>query len=326
MNEVSAVELTFLAPAHVWIKEDGSQSIVLFLTNENLPEKVLAVYPQQVIYLNEEGAVLSQPVEKFCSDRKFLNVDPEIERKVNELLSYSGDDTLSLLDAVVLDEVPATVGNTDEVLVFGQEAEKAIQAVVDAQPIEITTGTTLRTPGSDILIFQNIENQNIDTVFNLERCVTGVRQVPELSENLVLHIVTFDAASLSSYGYSRDTLVTAFDPKIEESQGNDPMLGAFYVPGWGVQIDWQFYVGVYIENTENGMSYNVYLAIKDAQPVENIDQEIANLMPVADAAQTTETEVVIDIPTAPQAAAKQEETVVVLTEAKPVDGQVQVQQ
>jgi hypothetical protein len=110
---MNIVDLEFLMPGHVFIREDGREARFLFLTNTVLSAKQQKEYPPQVVYADENNNVLSCNIERFLAHRKFLNVDPELEARLQALLlqTSSSEDTLDL------------DGDDDELLVTGDEDE-----------------------------------------------------------------------------------------------------------------------------------------------------------------------------------------------------------
>jgi len=81
-----------LTPASVWIKEDGKQAKVLFVTNTTLPERHQQKHPVQVVYLNEEANIYSRTLDSFFKIYQFFNIDPELEERLVNLVTFSEDD------------------------------------------------------------------------------------------------------------------------------------------------------------------------------------------------------------------------------------------
>jgi hypothetical protein len=96
---MNIADLDFLTPGSVFTRQDGRESRFLFLTNQSLPKKIQDDYPPQVVYADENGNILSCDIDRFLNKRKFLNVDPELESRLNNVLalgSAGGEDTLDL--------------------------------------------------------------------------------------------------------------------------------------------------------------------------------------------------------------------------------------
>src|SRR6185437_4225897 len=89
MNEEA---LSLLTPGSVWLKQDGKQVKVLWITNTTLSAKQQAMAPIQIVYSNEDGNVYSRTVESFLKVHQFWNVDPELENKLENLIVFNEED------------------------------------------------------------------------------------------------------------------------------------------------------------------------------------------------------------------------------------------
>ncbi len=79
--------LEFLLPGHIWRRVDtGQLSTVLFVTNAYLTPEQQQKFPPQVVYVDAAGRRTSAGVERFLKGRVFESVNPDIEKRVEELL------------------------------------------------------------------------------------------------------------------------------------------------------------------------------------------------------------------------------------------------
>jgi len=147
MTTIDAATKTILVPGSVWTREtkNGNKDVtVLFITNQGLPPETLAKCPQQVVFLNDEGAVLSMKPEQFVAKRNFSTMNPEAEVILRHIVEgfddedEEGDDEIDL-DSIQLPE--SSEGDADVSLETEPVAENfettgnllAVQAQQQAQ-------------------------------------------------------------------------------------------------------------------------------------------------------------------------------------------------
>ena len=102
-----------LISGSIWARSkpnnESSYSMVLCVTNEGLPERVLEKNTQQVIFVTEQGKVLSMGVEDFCAKRHYETFDVDAAAAFEALINLlKGDDDSAddqpTIDSVVADE------------------------------------------------------------------------------------------------------------------------------------------------------------------------------------------------------------------------------
>lgn len=125
---MNIIDHEFLMPAHTFArKSDGATSRILFITNTALSPKVQKAHPPQVVYVDENDNILSRDILGFLETREFVNVDPELEAKLNALLVQNvefPEDELDL-DVDLEDDVLVITGSDelDDVLAGMSGAE-----------------------------------------------------------------------------------------------------------------------------------------------------------------------------------------------------------
>lgn len=234
----------FLTPASVFTREDGREARMLFLTNTALPEKLRAKFPPQVVYADENDNVLSCDIERFLDTRKFFNVDPELEARLNNLLAASstdsGEDILDLMTSddddslVMTDEGDDDNGSDDDdSLELSAQIDAAaldidIESIDDQSPIVTFTAT-----GADLAPIFDPEV--------LAAAVTSYQQQPSWDLTAVQHVLFIKAEP----GINALTLSQAFSP-VNEGR-NQTLEFAVDADGTGVMqnINWDTFIGVY---------------------------------------------------------------------------------
>lgn len=107
-----------LTSGSIWARQkpnsdEYSYSLVLCVTNEGLPERVLEKNPQQVVFVTDQGKILSMCVEDFCHKRHYFTFDASFADSFEEIITTRDDDEVesdpaeegqSSIDDVVADE------------------------------------------------------------------------------------------------------------------------------------------------------------------------------------------------------------------------------
>lgn len=239
------MDLEYLTSGSNWLRDNGKVSRFLFLTNAHLPQKMQDIHPQMVVYADENDNVMSVPVMDFLARRKFHNIDPALEQRLDNLLAYDGadsseDDTFSLLsdgedgieiedDESIDDTVVADVDQTEEqraeitanamannmfpVFYEAQNPEKP--ALIDLAFLATVTESYLQQPihGTDRLCHTLFvrEVENIVDSEKLSRCFD-----PSNAEDNAILSFTVDLGA-TNVAITGDTFVGAF-PYVFQNQ------------------------------------------------------------------------------------------------------------
>lgn len=315
-NTFNIADVTdFLTPASVFTREDGREARVLFVTNMNLPEKVRAKFPPQVVYADEQDNILSSSIEKFLSNRTFFNVHPELETRLNNLLAFSpsdnDDDILDLIGGLEDDAGSSNTisgldddgpGDSD----FGDDSDDDSLEVGDAvdqnggQRVIADADKDLELDEQEAIVTFTINDSHLPPVFDVDQlsaAVASYQQQPSADLLSTQHILFIKAEA----GVNANSLDAAFSPA---SVGRNQTLEfAVDLNGNGqfTEIDWSTFIGVYPcvfygsrmfqvifsqPNVSPGMQLAINTTVAEAAPALSaaIEQAAAALSPAVAAA------------------------------------------
>ena len=88
----------------IWLRANGTQAKFLFLTNQSLTAATQIKHPPQVVYADAEGNIFNRDVDDFFRIYTFLNVDGDLEKRLEALLVFNAEDYSTVVDAE--DETP----------------------------------------------------------------------------------------------------------------------------------------------------------------------------------------------------------------------------
>jgi hypothetical protein len=260
MNE----SLELLTPGSVWVKEDGKQAKVLFVTNTTLPVRHQEKHPIQIIYANDEADIYSRTLDSFFKIYKFYNIDPELEERLENLITFSEDSVdeddsddeddggeLILPLAAPTEEVQpeAVKVIADALKVEAEDSSRLTQSLADylsAKPEEevaeeITPdedGGAFDTGGIMFLMSEGDAPSNNSS--ELESAFVSYSQEPNKQLSITLHKLTFRLGN----GVTLETLKDVFIPDDQRS-----IVDAFLVRSdfYEELVPWTDYIGIYPE-------------------------------------------------------------------------------
>lgn len=130
-----------LIPGSIWErarKGEPSYSLVLCVTNEGLSQNVLEKHPQQVVFVTDQGKVLSMGISEFAANRSYYNFNAKAAEMFDNLINPpEEDEELDEEDAAILAEGIDNV-SPDETLFVSDAGpateESAEDDVVDSSP------------------------------------------------------------------------------------------------------------------------------------------------------------------------------------------------
>lgn len=252
---MNILDLDLLTPGSVWHNtKNGKTSRVLCITNASIPEKLKESYPQQVVYLDEEGNFLSVNVDSFISKRSFYNVDPALEAAMSNLSTFfedgpSDEDVENLLNGEAEDEGSLlVVDDSDE---DTEDTEEGNDGQAEDEVSYVTEQPAVDNP----LITYIPAEEGMRTV--IEASVLAVNtisydQSPMLGSDADQIMHSLIIASTSSFTkaeltacFKQDSLVGGYTPFI--FQVGDQL------------VDWDMFAGVYSVMYLGAPAYKVVL-------------------------------------------------------------------
>lgn len=164
-------QLEFLLPGHIWRRVDtGQLSTVLTVTNAYLSAEQQKKFPPQVVYVDAAGRHTSVEIARFLKGRVFESVNPDIEKRVEQLLEPL--------------EQPEAVSSETPVPTLEPQAEAA--------PVKPTA------PGVEIS-FESSSNQQMPELpaQELIDAFLQYEQDPDLLNGVIRHKLLFSLANLT---------------------------------------------------------------------------------------------------------------------------------
>ncbi len=255
---MNIIDIDLLTPGSVWHRPDGHSSRVLHITNKALPKKMKEKFPEQVVFLDEDDNILSQDVEMFLAKRKFYNVDPDLESRLDDLTAtgtFSGhgkdEDTLDLNDddLLVVDDTNDQGQDGDFEPVDEEDADQqALDALTikqekgaEAAEVDFGADETNVDLGRPIAKFiaQNPELPAVIDAEELAQAVSSYQQTPNMYDMSTQHVLFIRAEP----GVNMKSLYAAFSPK--HAQINQVFTFEVEQENEVIAIDWDMFVGIY---------------------------------------------------------------------------------
>lgn len=185
-------DLDDLTPGSVFVRADGSKRYVLFLANATLRGRKAEKFPQRVVFSNENGDVFDMTVNDFFRGTKFYNVEPDLERRLENLLVLVPSEAGTLDEAVA---ATLTLTTDDEQVDFGTDDEQVVASLtaVDESDSDLNEvlGDEPVHPGP-ALAFISAEGAKPPVPAEvLAALVTSYQQEPRFADKQVIHKITF---------------------------------------------------------------------------------------------------------------------------------------
>lgn len=260
-NEPTAAIMEMLTPGSIWKRKNGVVSRFLFLTNDSVPAEHQDRFPQMAVYADDDGNVLSLPLEDFLGNRKFHHVDGDLEQRLLNLLDDEDQDEDGQRE---LDDGDDNDGDDDA---FDIDGDDDNDGVPDTADIAVAV---VKTP----FIAFTTENPTLPAMIDplvLARAVIGYNQAPQLSNGRVSHTLLFE----TNAGFTAEDLHRSFSPsRVELNQ-----VFSFTVngPEGQIDIDWDEFAGVYTGcSAENGPFWSLVFYTKlNPAALEDTDADAA---------------------------------------------------
>lgn len=240
-NVPDIIDIEMMTPGSVWINKKGKRSRFLHATNRHLPDHLQEIYPPMAIYADEDNNILSVPVEDFLSKRKFYNVDPDLEARVNNVLpdaddeatqfSFDEDDGDSLLISDDDGDESNVQGTIDEEIA---DSNLAGASIFDSDEPEAGS--------EEYQVTYSAEGTGLPEVIApsiLSRHTEGYSQEPMMSEGKIKHTLFVRAG----FGITMDTLRSSFHP--DNAEINAVYTFKANTDEGIIDVDWDTFVGVF---------------------------------------------------------------------------------
>lgn len=259
MNLIDYEQLT---PGATFTRKSGAQSRVLFLTNTTLPAKAKAKHPENVVYVNEEGAIFNKTVEDFLADNTFYNVDPDLEDALTKLPLIPG---LTAGDGE-LDIIPS---NTQVVL--ASEFTSDDQAdTEDFSVMDPELGNALSNDDGPRVTFTQANPHVTDALVTAEALsqrLVRYSETPSPVTQRVIHELVFEVNNAAEV----QALQASFNPENGSTNAiyNFELSGPFFSQGHVSLINWDTSLGAW-PYFENGQTFvRIMLATEQVEFLED---------------------------------------------------------
>jgi hypothetical protein len=246
--------LELLTPGTVWLRRDGSSVKFLFLTNQNLTAATQQKHPPQIIYADKQGNIFNRKVDDFFSTYQFLNVDGELEKKLENLFVFNAEDYSAVEDPA--DEPQLLPVQPEPELVPHEET------LADSLLRELTAANDERalTVAFGISDHESLKTPKL-TAADLSEAVAVYSQEPNKTYNLTQHRLLFKLSDKITVA----NLVEVFHPS---SDINTVDWFAIKTALGSDTIVWDSWIGVYPEYSAQGLYASVLVGSTEA-PVDS---------------------------------------------------------
>ena len=245
-------QLEFLLPGHIWRRVDtGQLSTVLTVTNTYLNAEQQKKFPPQVVYVDAAGRHTSVEIARFLKGRVFESVNPDIEKRVEQLLEPL--------------EQPEAVSSETPVPTPEPQAEAA--------PVKTAPGVEISFESSSNQQMPELPAQELIDAF------LQYEQDPDLLNGVIRHKLLFSLANLTL-----DQIRNAFG-----SPG--AVYGTFRVKNdlADLNIEWEEFQGAYpVIDAQGTYASLVFLTPAQTRIVD--PSAVAAQAPAAPAAPAVESE------------------------------------
>jgi len=256
--------IDLLTPGTVWLRRDGSSAKFLFLTNQKLTAKTQQRHPPQVIYADKNGNIFNRDVDDFFGTYQFLNVDGELEKKIENLFVFNAEDYATVADPA---DEPESESKTVELVsptsVNQAPDEAAEETLADSLLRELTatshSSERALTVAFGVSDHPGLKNPTL-TAADLSEAVVLYSQEPNKTYNLTQHRLLFKLTDTITVA----KLVEVFHPS---SELNTVDWFAIKTALGSDTIVWDSWIGVYPEYSAHGLYASVLVGSSEA-PVD----------------------------------------------------------
>lgn len=253
-----------LTPASVWLRRDGAQVKALFLTNQILTKAQQEKYPPQVVYADADGNVLSRDLQSFASLYTFLNVDPDLEKRLSNLIVFKATDFLTVDDPEDDEEVSLTddtkpaeeekpIAKEKPVVEVRQPSKQ--KAFAEAEQKSPTLAVDFKMSANDGYTDPKLSANELTAA-----CKIYTRQ-PDEHYKMMVHRLSFELSDTITI----DALKEAFHPSSTVNT-----VDAFRVRTHHDKevFVWDSWIGIFPEYSVSSLYATVYVGTSDVSPVD----------------------------------------------------------
>jgi len=225
-QDFNIADLNFLTEGSVFTREDGRMARFLFLTNQSLSEKMKQKFPPQVVYADENDNILSCDIDRFLAKRKFVNVIPELEERLLNLLAATSSESEETLD---LDS------DDDQLIIEDTESSESQEGDQPAGDDFIDSDekpvVTLLASRDDLPVVINVDQ--------FTQAVSSYQQNPGVEPGTLQHTLFIREEP----GISSETIYAAFSP----THADKNVTYEFQVEYEGEKrtVEWDTFAGIY---------------------------------------------------------------------------------
>jgi len=279
MNEEA---LSLLTPGSVWLKQDGKQVKVLWITNTTLSAKQQAMAPIQIVYSNEDGNVYSRTVESFLKVHQFWNVDPELENKLENLIVFNEEDYEGEGDALDPEDQDDDEEEEGSITLTPISTEQVVAQelkVEETNPLKTKTLADFLSDDSDVFgresepeVIQFIMTEGLEAALTsdeLQAALVSCSQEPNDGMNMTKHKLTFQLQNRVTLQALKDVFIPDDDRAIVE---------AWTINSGTYQdaVAWDAYIGVFPEIVYGHM-YGSVIVTTDKSPLISEEEAQAHI-------------------------------------------------
>lgn len=270
-----AETLDLLTPGTVWLRRDGSQAKFLFVTNTALSPKTQVAHPPQVIYSDSKGNIFNRDIDDFFRVYTFLNVDAELEKKIENLFVFNEADYETVNDPEDDEPVVAPADENVSVPPSIKVPESDTEETLAESLLRDLTNEKEKTEGEEsalTAIFGIGANEALVnptlTPADLAAALALYSQEPNKVYNLTQHRLLFKLSDKVTIA----NLVEAFHPSSER---NTVDWFAIKTAITSDTIVWDSWIGVYPEFSAHGLYASVLIGSSenpvDEEPTPGIE-------------------------------------------------------
>jgi hypothetical protein len=245
----------------IWLRANGTQAKFLFLTNQSLTAATQIKHPPQVVYADADGNIFNRDVDDFFRIYTFLNVDGDLEKRLESLLVFNASDYSTVVDADDAEqETPDPVADEPE---EQEEAEgEPEETLADQLYRELVSEPDEKEKEKALQVSFGLSDHAgvatpVLTSADLSQALIMYSREPNANYDLTQHRLTFKLGGKVTL----DSLREVFHPSKTVNTVDYFEITTRY--GIDVVV-WDSWIGIQPEYTVRGLYAAVYVGTTDA--------------------------------------------------------------